>query len=95
MPPQVLSDFQDLLKNVSTGMIEQAQIEKGSRWIEALEDEYPLAHRLLMMTLYGEPREVMKTLCMIIPALREYRQNPHVLAYVGKLQNELRGKKKR
>ena len=94
MPPQVLLDFQDLLKNVSTGMVEQAQVEKGSRWIEQLAVEYPLAHRLLMMTLYGEPRDVMKTLGMIIPGLREYRKNPHVLLYIEKLQAELRGKRK-
>jgi hypothetical protein len=75
-------------------MIEQAQVEKGSRWIEALEGEYPLMHRLLMMTLYGEPRDVMKTLCMLVPALKEYRENPHVLAYVGKLQAELKGKRR-
>lgn len=90
----VLEQLKTDLSSVAQGMVNQAMIERGAGWIEALAAEYPVAHGLMIASLYGEPTTVMNLLCIVVPELKPYRKNDKVLAYVGKLQNELRGKKK-
>ena len=91
---QLLSDFQEMLRGISTGLVEQAQVERGSRWLEAFANEFPLAHLLLMNALYKTPADVMKVIGLLVPELKQYRKNEHVLIYIGKLQDELKGRRK-
>ncbi len=91
---ETLEQLKADLSSVSQGLINQAMIERGAGWIEALANEFPVAHGLLMASLYGEPSTVMNLLCIAMPELRPYRRNGKVLEYVGKLQGELRGKRR-
>lgn len=87
----MLEEFTALLRQVAEGMIEQAQVERGARWLDNLAQEYPVAYGLLNSALYKTPKDVMKFLCMIVPELRQFKNNAHVLDYISKLQKELRG----
>lgn len=89
----MLEELQKDLKLAAEGIIEQAQIDRGSKWIEAFANEYPVAHAILISALYKEPEDVMKFLCVLVPDLRQYRQNEYALKYIRLLQDELRGKR--
>ncbi len=91
---ETLEQLKADLSSVSQGMINQAMIERGAGWIKALANEFPIAHGLLMASLYGKPTTVMNLLCIVVPDLKPYRKNGKVLEYVGKLQDELRGKRR-
>ena len=89
----MLDQLRTDLQSVAQGIVEQAQVERGSRWIKALEVEHPAVYRLLMAFLDKEPKDVMASLCAMWPDLKELRRNKHVLKYIGLLQQELRGNK--
>ena len=95
MMDQLIAD----LKLASSGLLNQAMIDRGSGWIESLKADYPLAHRLLIGVLYKEPSEVLDALCKMQPHLREHLSNGRgwndsALAYVTALQKRLRGEDK-
>ena len=88
----MLEELTGDIRQAAQGIIEQAQIERGAKWIGAFAREYPMAHGLLISALYKTPKDVMKFLCMIVPELRPFKGNEHVLRYIAALQKELRGK---
>ena len=88
----MLEELTSDIRQVAQGIVDRAQIERGAGWINAFANEYPLAHGLLISSLYKTPKDVMKFLCMIVPELRRFKGNEHVLRYIAALQEELRGK---
>jgi hypothetical protein len=82
------------LRLIAEGIVDEAQVTRGAKWIEQLAVEYPVAHGLLISALYKEPKDVVSFLCVIIPELRPHRKNKHVLRFIKSLQTELhRGRK--
>jgi hypothetical protein len=84
-----------LLREVSTGMINQASIDRGAKWIEAMKFEFPIAHKLVMGFLYKSPGDVLATLGSINPGFKQFRHNAHAVEFIRKLQESLRGKEQR
>lgn len=89
----MLEELSKDIRLAAEGIIEQAQVDRGSQWIEAFANEYPVAHGILISAIYKEPKDVMKFLCVLVPELRQYRNNPHALKYIALLQEKLRGKR--
>ena len=89
----MLEELTDDIRQMAQGIVDRAQVERGAKWIEAFAREYPMAHGLLISALYKTPRDVMKFLCMIVPELRQFKNNEHALRYIAALQEELRGKR--
>jgi hypothetical protein len=83
------------LNQAAQGLIDEAMINRGAGWIEAMAEEFPIAHKILMELLYGTPEEILDGLAMMSPDLAPLKRNPHVLEYVGQLQEKLiKGKRK-
>lgn len=89
----MLEELSQDIKRAAEGIIEQAQIERGAQWIEAFANEFPVAYKILMATLYQEPKDVLRFLSVLVPDLRQYRHNEYVLKYIAMLQEEIRGKR--
>jgi hypothetical protein len=87
----MLEELADDIREAARGVIERAQVERGAAWIDAFGDEYPVAHGILIASLYQEPKDVMRFLCVLVPELRPFKGNEHVLKYIALLQKELRG----
>ena len=89
----MLEDFQTILREVSEGLVTEAHITRGAKWIEAMKREFPLAHVVLMGLLYKQPSEVLDSLARFNSVVLEFKQSPAALAYIGELQKRLRGAK--
>lgn len=91
----MLEDFLKLLSDAtSKDTIDTAMLARGSAWIEALQQEFPLAHALITGLVYKTPREVLTSLAVFQPDIKPYVGNEHALAYVAALQTKLRGNRK-
>lgn len=89
----MLDELLELVKSVSTGMVEQAKVERGAKWIEAMGREYPIVHRILKGVLYERPEKVLDALASWNDGFASLRRNPHALEYIRQLQLRVRGKR--
>lgn len=85
----IVSDLQEAAR----GVVTDAMINRGARWIDALEVEFPTFHKMLLSVLYDTPEGVLDKLAVINRDFEPLRRNPFALEYVRQLQLKLRGNK--
>lgn len=89
----MLEDFLKLLSDVtSQRTLDDAALDRGSAWIEALGREFPMAHALITGLVHKTPQQVLDSLAVFNAALKPYARDERALAYIAALQTRLRGK---
>lgn len=85
----ILDTLLNELKHAARGIVDQAAIERGSRWIEQLEVESPFWHAILMSFLYKSPDEVFDALGAFYPDVLEFKKSQAAKDYINGLQKRL------
>jgi len=88
----MLEDLLNIFREVSAGMVSDAQVTRGAKWIEAMQREFPLAAVVLDGLLYKTPEQVLESLARFNPVASSFKDNAAALEYIGELQKRLRGK---
>lgn len=79
-----------LAHDVARGIVDRATVERGARWIEEFERDYPQWLHLIRSLVNGTPDATLAALEMIYPDARGISTSPIARAWVAALQERLK-----
>lgn len=94
---EILSELTSDFQKASKGMLDDALVNRGAKWIEALRKESPYVYGLITAFLRESPEKVLHALIPLLPELSTLRgeQRQFALKYIGLLQEKLLNDKAR
>lgn len=86
----ILSELTKDLNDAAKGIADNAMIERGAKWIQALRRENPVFYNFIESVLYKEPRQVLIALAVLDYRLAGLKDNEYAQKYVRMIQKALK-----